>query len=356
VTATEPTVALRGRRAGRAGWVLGGLLVVIVGALVAGVLLVGHLLGDRSADYPGPGSGEVVVEVVSGDTATDIGGTLAQADVVASAGAFTAAAAADDRSLGIQPGFYRLRLQMSGSGALELMLDPSARVQSVVVVPEGLRADQVVARMSDGTGIPRRQLQAVLDQPGPLRLPPYAQGSAEGYLFPATYTFDPDVTATEVLRALVDRFREAARATDLVARAAAAGHTPHDVVTIASLVQAEVATADFGTAARVVENRLAVDMPLQFDSTVNYVLRSSDLTLTDPQLAVDSPYNTYLYPGLPPGPVNSPGQAALEAALAPPEGDWLYFVAVAPGSDETRFTASYEEFLRLKDEFYAQVP
>jgi UPF0755 protein len=320
------------------------------------VLVVSHLLGDQSSDYGGPGSGEVVVEVVSGDTATDIGSTLADADVVASAGAFVSAAAADDRALGIQPGFYRLRLQMSGAGALELMLDPSARVQSLVVVPEGLRADQVVVRLAKGTGIPRREFQDVLDHPGLLRLPPYAEGSAEGYLFPATYTFNPDVTATGALRAMVARFREAARSTNLVARAAAAGHTPHDIVTIASLVQAEVAAADFGTAARVVENRLALGMPLGFDSTVNYALRSSDLTLDNTQLQVDSPYNTYVNLGLPPGPINSPGEAALEAALAPPAGDWLYFVAVAPGSDETRFTASYQEFLRFKDEFYAQNP
>ena len=356
MTAPDTVPTTGSRRSGRAGWVLAALAVVIVGSLVVGVLVLGNLLGGGSPDYAGPGSGEVVVEVVSGDTATDIGATLVAADVVASSGAFVDAAAADDRSLGIQPGFYRLSRQMSGAGALALLLDPASRVENVVAVPEGLRVDQVVARLSKGTGLPRREFLAVLDRPGPLRLPAYAQGSAEGYLFPATYTFPPDITAAEALRAMVDRFREAARAVDLVARAAEAGHSPHDVVTIASLVQAEVAEADFGTAARVVENRLAAGMPLQFDSTVNYVLRSSDLTLTNDQLGVDSPYNTYLYPGLPPGPMNSPGEAALEAALAPPAGDWLYFVAVAPGSDETRFTASYEEFLQFKDDFYAQVP
>jgi UPF0755 protein len=343
------------RRARRAGVVVVVLVGLIVVAAAGGAWLLRDLLGG-APDYPGPGSGEVVVEVVAGDTAADIGDTLAAADVVKSSAAFVDAARADDRSLGIQPGFYRLKRQMSGSGALELLLDPASRVQSTVVVPEGLRVDQVVDRLVEGTGLPRRDFEAALDDPEGLRLPPYAEGSAEGYLFPATYTFGPDASATEMLRAMVDRFRQAARDVDLVARAEQAGHTPHDIVTIASLVQAEVSEADFGKAARVVENRLEAGMPLQFDSTVNYVLQSSDLTLTNDQLSVDSPYNTYKYPGLPPGPINSPGEAALKAALAPPAGDWLYFVAVAPGSDETRFTASYDEFLQFKDDFYAQVP
>jgi UPF0755 protein len=97
-------------------------------------------------------------------------------------------------------------------------------------------------------------------------------------------------------------------------------------------------------------------MTLGFDSTINYALGSDDLTLIDDQLEVDSPYNTYVNTGLPPGPINSPGEAAMQAAINPPDGDWLYFVAAAPGSDKTRFTASYEEFLVFKDEFYDQVP
>ena len=136
----------------------------------------------------------------------------------------------------------------------------------------------------------------------------------------------------------------------------AAGYTPREALTVASLVQAEVAVRDFGKASRVVRNRLDQGMTLGFDSTINYALGSDDLTLLDEQLQVDSPYNTYVNAGLPPGPINSPGEAAMEAAINAPDGDWLYFVAAAPGSDKTRFTASYEEFLVFKDEFYAQVP
>jgi UPF0755 protein len=155
---------------------------------------------------------------------------------------------------------------------------------------------------------------------------------------------------------MVKRYKQAARESGLEADAAAMGYTPREALTVASLVQAEVAVRDFGKAARVVRNRLDQGITLGFDSTVNYALGTDDLTLVNDQLSVDSPYNTYLYPGLPPGPINSPGEAAMAAAVNPPEGDWLYFVAAAPGSDVTRFTDSYDEFLRYKDEFYAQVP
>jgi Predicted periplasmic solute-binding protein len=98
-------------------------------------------------------------------------------------------------------------------------------------------------------------------------------------------------------------------------------------------------------------NRLEQGLPLQFDSTVNYALGTSTLLVTEDMLDVDSPYNTYRVTGLPPTPINSPGQEAIEAALNPEAGDWLYFVTVDPRTLETRFTASYEEFLVFKAEF-----
>ncbi|HVQ86834.1 MAG TPA: endolytic transglycosylase MltG [Actinomycetes bacterium] len=334
---------------------LTALLIVVALLCWAAVTVLQHW-SNSAPDFGGPGSGEAVIEVSAGDTSADIGATLSHAGVVASTAAFVDAAVADDRSLGIQPGFYQLRLKMSAAGALELMLDPSSRVETQVTIPEGLRLDQTVDRLVDETDISRGDYEAVLKNPSSLGLPSYAEGNPEGFLFPATYTFNPDVTAKEVLKAMVDRFDVAAKELHLVQRAADAGSSPRDVVTIGSLVQAEVSEDDFGKASRVVANRLAAGMPLQFDSTVNYALESDDLTLTNEQLGTDSPYNTYQNTGLPPGPINSPGEAALEAALDPPAGDWLYFVALAPGSDQTRFTADYNQFLQFKDEFYAQVP
>ncbi len=338
------------------------VVLVLLGLLVGGAWVGMRILGDTlggfgsADDYPGPGSGEVVIEVATGDSSSAIGATLEQADVVASAEAFVDAAVADDRALGIAPGFYSMLEQMSAEGALERLLDPASRVQTEIAIPEGLRLTDTIDRLVAASDLPRRDFEAALEDPRRLGLPAYADGSAEGFLFPATYSFDPDTSAAEMLKAMVDRFEQAADDVGLVEGAAAAGYTPREALTVASLVQAEVAERDFGKASRVVANRLELGMTLGFDSTVNYALGGDDLTLADEQLAVDSPYNTYEYAGLPPGPINAPGEAAMAAAIAPPDGDWLYFVAVSPESDETQFTADYQEFLQFKDEFYAQVP
>jgi UPF0755 protein len=102
-----------------------------------------------------------------------------------------------------------------------------------------------------------------------------------------------------------------------------------------------------------VYNRLEAKMPLQFDSTVSYALGLDELQLSADQLDTDSPYNTYKVTGLPPTPINSPGESALEAALSPAKGKWLYFVTVNPDTGETKFARSYEKFLRLKAEYRA---
>jgi UPF0755 protein len=127
--------------------------------------------------------------------------------------------------------------------------------------------------------------------------------------------------------------------------------TAYEIVIIASLVEAEARDAeDFGKVARVVYNRLDQGMALQFDSTVNYALNADKEIVSNQDLGVDSPYNTYKNQGLPPGPIDSPGLAALQAAVNPTPGNWLYFVTTNPKTGETKFTDSYAQFLKYKDE------
>jgi UPF0755 protein len=329
-------------------------VVLFVSAVVALAVIVGvvgivrDLMSNPS--FTGEGTGSVQVTVEKGDTLSEIGQRLADAGVVKSSESFVSAAEAEERSSSIGPGRYTLRLGMSGEAAVALMLDPISRADSRLVLPEGLRLDQTVTRSSRATGLPESDFNDVLRTPQVLDLPPYAKGRPEGFMFPATYDLEPEESAEQVLTMLVRRFNQASADVGLEERSPQIGYTPYEVLTVASLVQAESAPDDHAKVARVVYNRLAKDMPLQFDSTVNYALGTKEIQLSAEQLNVDSPYNTYRNKGLPPTPINSPGEAAMEAALSPARGDWLYFVTVDPETLETKFTDSYQKFLKFKAE------
>jgi UPF0755 protein len=343
----------------RRGRSSGPLAVVVAVVMLAGVALLGYLGirsltgGGATDDYTGSGTGSITVVVQKGDSLTAIGRTLAGAGVVASSDAFVDAAAANPDAEGIAPGAYALREGMSGESAVALMLDPASRVVEKVVIPEGLRVTEIIQVITKATGLTEDEVKDSLSRAGTLGLPAYAEGEVEGYLFPATYEFQPDATADQVITAMLTRFDQAAEAVDLEAAAKKRGITAREAVIMASLVQGESAPEDYDKVARVIYNRLDDGMRLQFDSTVNYALGTSDIQLSKDQLATDSPYNTYRNAGLPPGPIGSPGEQALEAVLAPAKGTWLYFVATDPANGVTEFATSYEDFLVLKRKFQA---
>lgn len=337
------------RRRG-AGLLALGLVLALLLVLVAGAFAAVRYFTAGPADYSGTGTTAVTVHIERGDTAAEIGARLKAAGVVKSVGAFTAAAKADSRSTRIQPGYYLLKKRMSGKAALALLLDPAARLRGRVTIPEGMSLQAILARVARDTEVKLTDLQAAAKRTADLGLPDYAKGQLEGYLFPATYDVEPGTLAIDVLRAMVARFVRAADEVGLVERAAKLGMTPAQVVTVASLLEKEAKLGDdFPKVARVVYNRLKLGMPLQLDSTVNYVLKERTGHLSTEQTRIDSPYNTYRRIGLPPTPIDSPGQVALEAALAPAAGNWIYFITVDK-SGKAAFTASYAEFLRLKAE------
>lgn len=335
------------RRGGPA--VLVALLAAVVVVLAGAVFVAGRVQGifGPPPDWSGSGTGQVVVQVHEGDTATDIGITLKDAGVVRSVGAFRDAAENDSRSRSIAPGFYRLHRHMSAASALALMLDPHSLVQSRVAVPEGFTVAQTLARIATDARIPLADLQAVAAHPQGLGLPAYARG-LEGFLYPATYDFAPGTTARQALAAMVQRWQQAANDLDLAAGAAAGHLTSMEVVIVASLVEREARIpADYPKVARVIYNRLQRGMKLQLDSTVNYALHANKTNVTTEDTRVASPYNTYLHAGLPPGPICSPGERALLAALHPATGSWLYFVTIDKAGHNA-FATTYDEFLRLK--------
>ncbi len=344
----DPLPPSRNRRS-PVRWTVAALGVIAL--IVAGVWAVSTVRGLAPEERAGIVAGQPVDVVVdSGDSLSTLAARLADAGVVASASSFLATAELDERASRIGPGVYSLQTGMDPAQVIEAMLDPATRA-APLVLPEGLRLDEALRITADRTGLPLADLEAAAAEPGDLGLPDWAGGRPEGFLFPASYDVIPGRTASDVLGAMVRRFDIAADEVSLEKRAKRMGLSPYEVLIVASLVQAEAAPEDFRKVARVVYNRLDQGMKLQFDSTVNYALKQDTFFLTEDMLATTSPYNTFVIDGLPPGPINSPGQQAIEAALDPAGGDWLYFVTVNPETLTTRFTADYDQFLAWKQKF-----
>ena len=310
--------------------------LLVLGGLVAGIFFGGqalfNLIDPSSQDFTGQGSGEVEVRVREGDTLSDIARTLVDAGVIASVGPFIDAAEAHPDGTGIQPGVYGMRQEMSGQAALDLMLDPVARLVSRITVPEGLTVTSTLARLSEFTGIPVEEFETAAADAAALGLPAWTNGSVEGFLFPATYDFEPETAPAEILRTMVVRAQQAFTELQIPAERL------QEVLTKASLVQAEAASAeDFGKVARVIENRLATGMPLQLDSTVNYANGKSGITTHAGGPGQPVAVQHLRHAGLPPGPINIPGEAGAARRCSPgTPGDWLYFVVVNPDTGETR--------------------
>ncbi|MEU8625535.1 endolytic transglycosylase MltG [Streptomyces sp. NPDC048669] len=230
-----------------------------------------------------------------------------------------------------------------------LTREPTTERTRSLVIPEGWRASQVyeaVDKVLDEPSGTAEKAVATADLP----LPAAAKGNPEGYLFPATYPVTSGTTPESLLRYMVDTAVKRFGADHITAGARRNGVTVYQTVTIAAIVQAEADTApDMGKVSRVVHNRLARDMPLQMDSTLNYAMNRSTLDTTTGDTKIDSPYNSYERKGLPPTPIGNPGEQAMGAAISPTPGPWLYFVTVAPG--DTRFTADYAEQQRNVAEF-----
>lgn len=330
------------------------LVLVVLGIFGGGGLLaynwatsgeLGIQFAEEDADHPGPGTGTVEFTIAPGDTGSDIAGGLYEAGVVASTGAFVTVFAADPDAAGIQPGTYQLKEEMSAVGALEALEDPANVVENRLVVPEGTRASGIYELIATQLDVPLAEVEAAAADTAAYGLPASAQGNPEGYLFPATYSLHSDDTPTDVLATMIARNQESRSSHGI------AEEDWHTVLTKAALVQGEARYEDdFGKVARVVENRLAgvgteggAPMPLQFDSTISYLTGKGTVATSDEDRATDSPYNTYLYAGLPPGPINSPGDQAISAVLSPTPGPWLFFVTVNTETGETRFAETYAE-------------
>jgi UPF0755 protein len=282
---------------------------------------------------------QVTIEIPSGATGSDIARILFQAGVVKSSEAYFRTAVADIRSEKVAPGAHRLTLRISASQALDQLLD-SSRLPNLIKIFEGAWKSEVTDSLVT-YGFTKKQVQSAFRN---LALPAGFK-SAEGLLFPALYSFPKGTTPEKAVASMLKRFESESVGQELLG--SVGKYSPLQLLTIASIVQSEGDNADFAKVSRVIRNRLEMGMPLQMDSTVHYIKGvRGQIFLSTSSTLIASPYNTYKNYGLPPGPIGNPGALAINAALHPAQGDWLFFITVAPG--DTRFTRSNSQFVTWK--------
>jgi UPF0755 protein len=344
------------------------VVLAVFGGGIAGVGYFGfqfyqNRFGD-APDYAGDGTGQAVtVQIPKGASGYDIGRRLKEADVVKSIDAFVAAQAQNPDGKSIQAGAYLLKKRMSAESAVEMMLDPKS--QNNVMVTPGQRNAQVYKAIDEKLGLSDGSTEKVAESKyESLGLPEWANNNGEikdpleGFLWPGTYPAAEGMKPEAVLKDMVGRASKTYGAYQLSAKAEGLKlENPLELVTVASLVQAEGKTHDdFRKMAEVIYNRLKPTNTetyqlLQFDSTFNYLKGESNIHISESEINSNKdPYNTYTRKGLPPGPIGNPGEDALKAALNPTGDGWIYFVAT-DGANKTEFARTHDEFLRLKEKF-----
>jgi UPF0755 protein len=323
-------------------WVL--IVLFVLGGGGAGLVYaafpaqVNHVMGwEPSIDYSSTtGNGKTTtITILPGQIGADVANSLAKAGVTKTNKAFYDLLLKQKKAPNFEPGTYKLGEQISAKAALTEISDPANRVVSKVVIPEGFNVQQILARLSAKTGAPLSQLKAEAKNFTQFGLPAGAP-SLEGFLFPATYDFNPGTSAKVMLQTMVTRMNASLKSHNVA---------PADelrVLTLASIIQKEGGTnADFYKVSRVFANRLAVNMPLESDATVSYGAGSKTISTTNAQRAdASNPYNTYAHAGLPVGPIASPGDTAIDAALHPVAGPWIYFVLVNGYTGETVYSTT----------------
>jgi len=280
---------------------------------------------------------EVIVLVSDGQTGSSIAANLAALGVIKEVATFVSLANHDRRAVGISPGSHRIATHITSTQALEQLLDRKRFTHMVNVVEGSTLSDvlKIISKDPNIVSMDRRSLRIIkppLSNPG---------NSLEGLLLPASYTFAPGTSLLQAVQSMSDKFTSQISTSGL-----SQGYlkfTPYQVLTIASIVQIEGDPTDYEKVAGVIYNRLRIGMALQLNSTVQYAagLRGQ-IGLSAAATKIDSRYNTYKYPGLPPTPISNPGLPAVRAALHPATHDFLYFITIKP--HDTRFTKDYTQF------------
>lgn len=329
------------------------ILTVIFLSLL--MLLTGCSSSDKLEAVDSTNTEEVVFQVPAGSTVTAIAKTLAEENLIRSDKAFKDYAV-DNEMTNIKAGDYLLSPSMSAIEILEKIYNGDNYKGIKIVVPEGFEANQIAQRIEDnGLGSKKTFLDLVNNPSKFVSKFEFLQGedvlSLEGYLFPKTYHFKPGTTEEEMIIAMLSQFTPIYEAT-IKPNYEKTGLSVNQIVNLASVIEREAAIVEeMPLVSSVFYNRLEINMPLQSCATVQYILGERKAILSNTDIKIDSPYNTYIYNGLPKTPIASPGLAAIEAALMPESTDYLYFLAKNDGSGEQVYAVTYEEHLANKKKY-----
>ena len=316
--------------------------VIVIGLLLGGGLAFANRTALRAAyeglfsnEFSGPSVGKVDFSVNAGDNGEQIvRGLVAEGVLKNFASSYKVVIAKNPT---FYPGTFRLQQKMTTAEAIAVLTNPSNAVVNRVTIKEGLRIGVVFSQLSAATGLPRADFVSAGKNLSALGIPGN-EPSVEGYLYPATYSFDPSLSATEILKLMVKRTYQELDSYQV------AISDRHRVLTFASVIQKEARLrADFYKVSAVFHNRLRVGMPLQSDATVSYGSGGSTVTTTDAERANPNGYNTYVNLGLAVGAIGAPGSIAIDAALHPVKGNWLYFCAINLATGETVFSNTVAE-------------
>ena len=334
---------LLGRRSSKSRKSFPKLLIgLVVLALIGGVGVVANfdwLRGQyqklTALDYQGSGVGEVVVRIESGEDGLAVARKLFEAGVVRDVDSFYRLLL--ERNPIFYPGSFTLKLQMSNESALAAVTDQANILSFQVTIPEGYRAVQIFNELSRITSIPVQEFWTAAEDLAAFGIPEEAP-TIEGYLFPDTYSFDLKATATDIIAIMVKRMETA------LSEAGVEKQDWHEVLTLASITQREAKQEpDFYKVSRVFANRIDLNMPLETDPTISYSYDGTDMSEAPRAEQIAYGYNTYLVRGLPPGPISSPGELAIDATLNPVAGEWIFFVTINLATGETKFSKTLAE-------------
>lgn len=320
------------------------LLIAVAGLILTLEMITQFFVGDIPC---GAASEPVTVSIAPGSTVTEIGELLHRAGIVPFSGMFRLAAHFFDADHRLQAG----QMKLTPGLPLRELVERLTQVQAAgirVVIPEGLAAVQIAQLLHSTAGIDADDfMHAVFDTALAESLG-FPGVSLEGYLFPDTYLFLEGMNARHAAMRMAWNFKRKV-ADSLFVEGEKYALNRHEIVTLASILQWEVqSSGEWEIVSSVYHNRLRKDMLLQADPTVSYISGRGPSRLQLRDLKIDSPYNTYRYKGLPPGPINNPGLRAIRAALRPAQTDYLFFVARGDGSHA--FSRTIDEHLRAKAE------